>query len=102
MEHNYVRSETFNMLTTRYVKKTGTFDVTGNTSEGLEVGDTINYIVNAKFDVLGVKEIKERRDDKSFPKGNGLWYSCVCNVVPNTNEEMVKKLKDAAEKAAKK
>jgi hypothetical protein len=89
------------MLTTRYQKKTGTFDVTGNTSEGLDVGDTINYIVNAKFDVLGVKEVKERRDDKSFPKGNNLWYSCVCNVVPNTNEAMVAKLKDAEARSKK-
>jgi hypothetical protein len=101
MEHNYVRSDTFCMLTTRYQKKDGTFHVTGNTSEGLDVGDTINYIVNDKFDVLGVKEVTERRDDKSFPKGNNLWYSCVCNVVPNTNEELVKKLKDEKAKQPK-
>jgi 2,3-bisphosphoglycerate-independent phosphoglycerate mutase len=90
------------MLTTRYDRKKGTFNVTGNTSEGLEVGDTINYLVNEKYDILEVKEVTERRDDKSFPKGNNLWYSCVCKVVPNTNEELVKKLKDAKAKEPKK
>jgi hypothetical protein len=95
MEHNYVRSDTFNMLTTRYQKKDGTFHVTGETSEGIEVGDTINYIVNAKYDVLGVSKITERRDSKSFPVGNNLHYECICKVVPNTDEELVKKLKEA-------
>jgi hypothetical protein len=100
MEHNYVRSETFCMLTNRYEKKDGTFHVTGNTSEGLDVGDTINYIVNGRFDVLGVDVITERRDDKYFPKGNGLWYSCICGVVPHSDEELVKKLKEAEAKKA--
>jgi hypothetical protein len=84
MEHNYVRNDNFNMLTTKYVKK-GIFHVTGETKEPLEVGDTINYLVNEKFDLLGIEEILERRDSRDFPKGNGLFYSVNCKVVANPN-----------------
>jgi hypothetical protein len=101
MEHNYVRNDTFCMLTNRYQKKGGVFHVTGNTSEGLDVGDTINYLVNERYDVLGVTEITERRDDKSFPVGNGLWYSCVCKTVPNPDEALVARLKEADAKKLK-
>ena len=83
-EHNYVKDDNFNILTIK-AEKSGVFFVTGETNEGLEVGDTINYIVNEKFDCLGVDKILERRDSRSFPKGNNLHYECNCKVVKNPN-----------------
>jgi hypothetical protein len=81
MDHNYVRNDNFNFLTLNYDKK-GLFHVTGETKEPLDVGDTINYIVNEKFDILGVTKIKERRDSRDYPKGNGMFYSVECKLVP--------------------
>ena len=84
MEHNYVRNSQFNMLTTRYVKN-GIYHITGETKEPLEIGDTINYILNEKFDILQVDKILERSDSKDFPQGNGMFYSVNCKGVTNPN-----------------
>jgi hypothetical protein len=84
MEHNYVHNDEFNMLTTRYTKN-GVYHVTGETKEPLEVGDTINYILNDKFDILGVTKIVERRDNRDYPEGNGMFYSAYCKQVTNPN-----------------
>jgi hypothetical protein len=84
MEHNYVRNENFNILTIKCVKGDNYF-VTGETKDGISIGDTIDYIINERFDLLEVTDIKERRDSRSFPKGNNLHYECDCKVVPNPN-----------------
>lgn len=88
MDHNYVRNDNFNLLTIRYNK--GIYHVTGETHEPLEVGDTINYIANEKYDVLGVSEILERRDSRDFPEGNGLFYSVNCKLTANANPPVKK------------
>ena len=81
MDHNYVRDDNFNILTVKYDKK-GIFTLTGETHNPLTVGDTVNYIVNDKFDILGVTKVIERRDSRDYPKGNGLFYKINCNVIP--------------------
>ena len=81
MIHEYVRNDNFNFLTLNFDKK-GVYHLTGETKEPLELGDVINFYVNPKFDVLEVTKIKERRDSRDFPKGNGLFYSVECKVVP--------------------
>jgi hypothetical protein len=83
MDHNYVRDDDFCILTIKREK--GNYLVTGNSKKGINVGDTINYIVSNKFDILGVNKVIEQRDDKSFPKGNNLWFKVICGVIPNLN-----------------
>ena len=87
MEHNYVRSNGFNILTINRSKK-GVYSLTGETSEPLEIGDTVNYITNERYDILGVNLILERRDSRDFPKGNGLFYAIECTQVANPNPPM--------------
>ncbi len=81
MDHNYVRSDDFCILTINRDKKS-VYRVTGNVSKDIAVGDTINYIVNEKQDILAVSKVIERRDDKSFPKGNNLFFSVDCIPTP--------------------
>jgi hypothetical protein len=83
MDHNYVRDENFCILTIRREKDN--YHLTGNSKNGIKVGDTINYIVNDKLDILGVTKVLEIRDDKSFPKGNNLWFNAVCGIITNPN-----------------
>jgi hypothetical protein len=97
MDHNYVRSEDFNILTRKYDPKKGTFNLSGEVKVPFAVGDTINYIVNEEFDILSVTKITERRDSRDYPKGNGYFYRAVCGVIANPNppvkkEEEKKKL----------
>ena len=80
MDHNYVRNDDFNILTIRFNK--GVFDVTGETRESIAIGDTINYFVGDKGDVIGVNKVLERRDSKDFPKGNGMFYRVQCSQCP--------------------
>jgi hypothetical protein len=84
MEHNYVRNDNFNILTIK-VDKDETFILTGETNEGITIGDTINYIVNKKFGVLRVDDIVERRDNKDFPNGNNKFYKCICTIISKSN-----------------
>jgi hypothetical protein len=89
MEHNYVRDDNFCILTIKHDKK-GMFNVSGNSKLGINVGDTINYLVNENGDTLRVDKVVERRDDKSFPKGNNLWYRVLCGVEKRVVVEAVK------------
>jgi hypothetical protein len=97
MEHNYVRNDNFNILTMKYDKK-GFFTLTGETKDPLEVGDTVNYLVNEQFDVLGVTKVLERRDSRDFPKGNGLFYKINCGVVANPNPPQKEEPKETVKK----
>ena len=81
MDHNYVRNDDFCILTINRDKK-GIFHVTGNVKGDISTGDTINYIVNEKYDILSVNKVLERRDDRSFPKGNNLFFSVDCIQIP--------------------
>jgi len=85
MEHNYVRDDNFNILTISYDKKKGQFFLTGETRNGIEIGDSINYIINEQFDTLEVAEITQRRDSGSFPLGNNLHYECWAKALKNLN-----------------
>jgi len=88
MNHNYVKDDKFNILTINRDKK-GVYFVTGETYDGIEAGDTINYVVNEKMDILEVTEVTQRRDSRSFPVGNNLHYECNCK--PCSNPSMVQK-----------
>ena len=81
MDHNYVRSDDFCILTINRDKKS-VYHVTGNVSNDIAIGDTINYNVGDKGDILGVSKVVERRDDRSFPKGNNLFFSVECVPTP--------------------
>lgn len=87
MLHNFVKDDKFNILTARREK--GFLIFTGETRNPLKVGDFINYPYGENF-YCRVEKINERRDSKSYPKGNGLWYSCECSGI----------LKDEAIKAS--
>lgn len=78
MNHNYVHDDHFNILTAKREK--GMLVFTGETRNPLEVGDTINYPFNEK-QICAVDKIIERRDSKSYPKGNGLYYKCECMAI---------------------
>ena len=86
MNHNYIRDSKFNILTIRYESKKGVFSLTGETADGIAIGDTINYLANAEGHILEVVDIAERRDSRDFARGNNLFYSCHCKAVPNTEQ----------------
>jgi hypothetical protein len=79
MHHNYVKDEKFNILTAKREKGFLTF--TGETHDPIEVGDTINYPFGGDKMICVVDKIIERRDSKSYPKGNGLFYTCECSGI---------------------
>lgn len=79
--HNYVRDENFNILTSRREK--GKLFFTGEAKQGIDVGDTINYIFNNQGDICEVEKVLERRDARAYPKGNGYYYEVQCkNITP--------------------
>jgi len=85
MEHNFMRDENFNILTAKREK--GHLFFTGETKLGIQEGDLINYPFGGFNEICKVDRVIERRDSKSYPKGNGLWYSCECScfvIVPET------------------
>ncbi len=78
MEHKFVKNDNFNILTAKRSK--GHLFFTGETRDPIEVGDTIDYPFGGFNEICIVDKIIERRDSKSYPKGNGLWYSCECSA----------------------
>ena len=78
MEHNFMRDENFNILTTKREK--GHLFFTGEAKQGIQEGDLINYPFGGFNEICQVDRITEKRDSKSYPKGNGYWYSCECSA----------------------
>jgi hypothetical protein len=47
--------------------------MTGETKEGIELGDEVQNPNNGKV-FFPIKEIIERRDSRDYPKGNNYFY----------------------------
>ena len=75
MEHYLTNSATFNHLTNNSTK--GGVVLTGETQEGIEVGDLIKSAPKDNNPFV-VKEILERRDSIDYPAGNNYFYKVLC------------------------
>ncbi len=76
--HNFIKDDYFNILTARRDPKTFNLFFTGEAKNGIEIGDTINYPFGGFNMICKVDNFLQRRDSKSFPKGNGYFYECEC------------------------
>jgi hypothetical protein len=74
MRHDLFNSQTFNYLTARHTNEG--FELSGETKEGIEIGDEIQNPNDGK-QYLPIKKIIERRDSKSYPAGNNYFYRVV-------------------------
>jgi hypothetical protein len=79
------------MLTWPKLEKGGRILISGETREPLEIGDTINFLVNERYDILEVCKVIERRDSRDYPAGNNYFYRAECIPVANPNPPVVKK-----------
>jgi len=76
--HNYIKDEDFNILTAHRDSKANKLIFTGEAKKGIEIGDTINYAFGGFNIYCMIDKFKQRRDAKTYPKGNGFYYECEC------------------------